>query len=214
MLKKVLGLNYRFVLKSGLHIGGGSDVFDIGGADSTVIKNPISGQPYIPGSSLKGKLRALLTYKYGKMSPDHTMLEISDPVLLSIFAPIEDDNTTDIRITRGIFRDAVLSESSASELQKYLGIGAFTEVKAENKVDPLKGKAEHPRFIERVPAGAVFEGQILLQIFEGDDEQTLKEHLLDGLKMLENSYLGGSGSRGYGRIEFLDDLRFRDVDQK
>ncbi|MEY8380839.1 type III-A CRISPR-associated RAMP protein Csm3 [Ileibacterium valens] len=214
MLKKVLKLNYQFVLKSGLHIGGGSDVFDIGGADSTVIKNPINQQPFIPGSSLKGKIRALLTYRDYTLTGqgDNLKMTMNDPDVLSIFAPVEEDAQDNrILITRGIFRDAVLTEESAEELQKYLGTGVFTEVKAENSIDPLKGKAANPRFIERVPAGAKFEGQILLQIFDGDPEEKMKAAIIDGLKMLENSYVGGSGTRGYGRIELLHDLEFQDV---
>lgn len=202
MLQKTYVLKYQLSLLSGLHIGGGDDVFDIGGADSTVIKNPISGQPYIPGSSIKGKIRALLTYKDGQIRGDQ--FEITNPTVRSLFEPVEKDDSDSIQVTRAIFRDAVLTEESAATLQKFLGTGVFTEVKAENSINPLSGKAANPRFIERIPAGAEFTGEVVLQIFEGDDEEAMKKTILDGFQMLENNYLGGSGTRGYGRVQFHD----------
>ncbi len=50
---------------SGLHIGGTADSIDKGGIDSPVIKNPVTNEPYIPGSSLRGRMRALLEAKNG-----------------------------------------------------------------------------------------------------------------------------------------------------
>ncbi len=211
MLKKTLVLDYKLVLASGLHIGGGNDQFDIGGADSTVIKNPLTNEPYIPGSSLKGKLRQLLTLKYGEL--DGTKFKLPDPVLRSIFEPVgeEDARKGELQCSRAIFRDARLTKESAEKLQKYLGIEVFTELKAENSIDPLKSKAANPRFIERVPAGAEFTGQIVLQVFEGDNEKNMINYLLEAFRMLEMSYLGGSGTRGYGRIEIPDALEFKEV---
>lgn len=216
MLKKILKLEFSMKLESGLHIGGSEDSFDIGGADSTVIKNPLNNRPFLPGSSLKGKIRALLTQKYGdlRMKDDGSYaLKVEDPVMLSIFQPLENGTEKEgiLQISRAIFRDATLTEESARELQENLGAGVFTEVKGENSIDPLKGKAANPRFIERVPAGAVFKGEIVLQVFEGDDEDALKQYLLEGLDLLTYSYLGGSGTRGYGRISFADPFEFQEV---
>ena len=50
-------------LVTGLHIGAGNDEIRIGGIDNPVLKHPYSGQPYIPGSSLKGKVRSLLEWR-------------------------------------------------------------------------------------------------------------------------------------------------------
>lgn len=80
--------------------------------------------------------------------------------------------------------------------------GSFLEVKAENSINRNRGTADSPRFIERVPAGLSFDVEILLQIFEDDDEHVLKETVNEAMKLLENSYLGGSGSRGYGQVKF------------
>ena len=52
-------------LVSGLHIGSGNAEMHIGGTDNPVIKNPVTNQPYIPGSSLKGKMRSLLEWRAG-----------------------------------------------------------------------------------------------------------------------------------------------------
>ena len=203
MLKDIYKLDFEIELLTGLHIGGSTDTFDIGGADSTVIKNPLTHEPYIPGSSIKGKLRSLLTQKYGKVTGegDKRKIDIEDPEVLSLFSPVEFEEDDDIKVSRAIFRDAYLTESSKEEIQKHLGNGLFTEIKAENSIDMLKGKAANPRFIERVPAGAMFNGEIILQIYDEDNEDFLKGTILEALSMLELNYLGGSGTRGYGRVK-------------
>lgn len=196
MLKKILVLNYTMTLMTGLHIGGSADTFDIGGADSSVIKNPLTREPYIPGSSMKGKVRALLARKYGI---DHFN---QDKTIRNLFEPVDEHDKGIFADTRTLFRDALLTKESKEKLEKYLGEGVFTEIKAENSINPLTSKAANPRFIERVPAGACFNGQIVLQIYEGDDEAKMMDHLKEGLQLLELNYLGASGSRGYGRVNF------------
>ena len=201
MLESVYRLDFEIELLTGLHIGGSTDTFDIGGADSTVIKNPLTHEPYIPGSSIKGNLRSLLTQKYGKLSlknKDPEMVLEKDEIRC-LFEPVS--TSDDLKVSRCIFRDAYLTDESKEELQKHLGLGTFTEIKAENSIDLLKGTAANPRFIERVPRGAKFNGEIILQIYEGDDAEQLKEVVKEALKMLELNYLGGSGTRGYGRVE-------------
>lgn len=195
MLNKIYKLEIEIELLTGLHIGGSSDTFDIGGADATVIKNPLTHEPYIPGSSLKGKLRALLTYRYGKIEDNE--VKVTNQTMLNLFEPIDEKQ---VKTSRAIFRDAYLTKQSSAELQHHLGVGNYTEIKAENSIDLLKGKAANPRMIERVPAGARFSGEIILHIFDEDDENQLKSILLEGITMLENNYIGGSGTRGYGRI--------------
>ena len=150
MLKDIYKLEFKIELLTGLHIGGSSDTFDIGGADSTVIKNPLTNEPYIPGSSIKGKLRSLLTQKYPCVSDDNKQIDISDLRVKSIFEPTK-LGTSSINVSRAIFRDSYLTEDSRKELQDILGLGSFTEIKAENKINIIKGTAETPRFIERVP---------------------------------------------------------------
>ena len=202
MLKKIYRIDFEIELLTGLHIGGSSDTFDIGGADSTVIKNPLTKEPYIPGSSIKGKLRSLLTQKYGVISGQNIVFkdDREGKAFRNIFDNVEYENAT-IQTSRAIFRDASLTEASKSKLETTLGKGIYTEVKAENSISPLKGKAANPRFIERVPAGAIFNGEIILHIYENDDEVLLKKGLKEAMEMLELNYLGGNGTRGYGKVK-------------
>lgn len=202
MLEKICVLRYKMHLQSGLHIGGSDDVFDIGGADSTVIRNPLDNKPYIPGSSIKGKMRSLLSRKYGSIENGKVVLE--DETLLNLFSPIENAKPDTFAATRCVFRDALLTEESSERLQSILGAGNYTEIKGENSINPLSGTADNPRFIERVPAGVDFEGEIVLQVYSGDNEKVQRDFLEEGLSMLALNYIGGSGSRGYGRIEITD----------
>ncbi|HPT89479.1 MAG TPA: type III-A CRISPR-associated RAMP protein Csm3, partial [Bacilli bacterium] len=104
-------------------------------------------------------------------------------------------------LSRVIFRDLELTKESKEELSKALD-GEYTEIKAENTIDRARGTAKSPRFIERVPAGAVFEGEYIVQYLDTDQDNDFEELVKKGFKLLENNYLGGSGSRGYGKVEF------------
>lgn len=130
-------IEYEVELCTGLHIGGNKESYGIGGIDSPVIKDPLTNKPIIPGSSIKGKIRMLLTH----IDVENHNLDEIDKAFGS--------SDKDIGLTRIIFRDLFLTEDSAKELENRLGKGFYTEVKAENKIDNLKAM---PRFIERVPA--------------------------------------------------------------
>lgn len=214
MLKNIYVLDITLDVLTGLFIGGNDNGFDIGGADSNVIKNPLTKEPYIPGSSVKGKMKSLLKYVYGSpvSNRDGDLIDLTfkDVSIKNIFEPEE---TKDISVTRAIFRDFTLTEESKEYLQKQLGgLGSFTEIKAENSINVIKGTAANPRFIERVPAGAKFEGQIVLNVFEDDDEEKMKAVIKEALHLLEMNYLGGSGTRGYGRVKVnYDDFKKVDL---
>lgn len=208
MLEGIYVLNIKLELLSGLYIGGNDSGFDIGGADSDVIRNPLTNEPYIPGSSLKGKLKLLLKYHIKEVDRTEKDIIFKDSNITNIFEPIDEGN---VKITRAIFRDLTLTKESKEELQNILGIGCFTEIKAENKVNPISGKSDSPRFIERVPAGAMFEGEIVLNVFDGDNKEIMMENIKKSLKLLEMNYLGGNGTRGYGRVKVEFD-EFKEVD--
>lgn len=207
MLEGIYVLNIKLELLSGLYIGGNDSGFDIGGADSDVIRNPLTNEPYIPGSSLKGKLKSLLKYHIKEVDIIEKDIVFKDSNITNIFEPIDEGN---VKITRAIFRDLTLTKESEKELQNILGIGCFTEIKAENKVNPISGKSDSPRFIERVPAGAIFEGEIVLNVFDGDNKEIMMENIKKSLKLLEMNYLGGNGTRGYGRVKVEFD-EFKEV---
>ena len=207
MLEGIYVLNIKLELLSGLYIGGNDSGFDIGGADSDVIRNPLTNEPYIPGSSLKGKLKSLLKYHVKEVDSTEKDIIFKDSNITNIFEPVDEGN---VKITRAIFRDLTLTKESKEELQNILGIGCFTEIKAENKVNPISGKSDSPRFIERVPAGAMFEGEIVLNVFDGDNTEIMMENIKKSLKLLEMNYLGGNGTRGYGRVKVEFD-EFKEV---
>lgn len=183
-------------LKTGLHIGGSKSSLDIGGLDSPVIKTA-NGIPYIPGSSLKGKMRSLLAVKEGAK----TIKEESSK-LRKLFG--SSDKGLEEK-TRLIFRDASLNIEKFKNTfsNPELLVTEYTEEKYENTIDRTSGKSKNGglRQMERVPAGAVFHFEIILDEYEGDNIKESVQTLEQGFELLQNDYIGGSGSRGYGHIE-------------
>lgn len=188
-------LVYRLdiTVKTGLHIGGTSEELKIGGTDSPVIttiynrNGKILDFPYIPGSSIKGKMRSLLSAVSNEADSEKINL---------LFGNSQTDTGID-RKTRLIIRDAFLSDE---ELDKYLENGTQpTEIKGENFIDPIKGIA-NPRFIERIKPGVKFTTNIIILVYKDDDENAMKKILKEGINLLMDSYLGGNGTRGYGNV--------------
>lgn len=200
---------------TGLHIGGSKDEIEIGGMDSPVIRHPVTKYPYIPGSSLKGKLRSLLEYKYGKITKEGRPCDCGriDCPICPIFGPhlqsrqeIEKIDP-ELKPTRLLVRDSLLNQKSIEEFQPMLADGLlYAEIKAENIIDRNTGRAADKGFRsqERVPAGAEFELNLSLRVFKGDDESKMLAYIQEGLRLLQSDYLGGSGSRGYGQVEIRD----------
>lgn len=198
-LVKKIKINTSITLITGLHIGGNSENVEIGGIDNPVIKLASKGDvPYIPGSSLKGKIRCLLEQTAG--APKVGL----DAKVNNLFGITESKaNNTSNQPSKIIVRDAILSDESMKMLLGCDNLDMpYTENKFENVIDRVKGIAEHPRQTERVPAGAEFNAEFILNIWDDDDEQELISLFEKGIRLLENDYLGGSGSRGYGQIKF------------
>ena len=193
IVKRVV-VQYQINVKTGLHIGGSKESYGIGGIDSPVIKNPLTHQPIIPGSSIKGKIRMLL----------ESVDNVNNLLIKKAFGPLPKDSKEDNPLTRVIFRDLELTKESKEELETKLGRGFFTEIKAENQIDKTTGKAQSPRFLERVPAGAIFEGEFIVQYLDEDKDGELETLIRRGFGYLENNFLGGSGSRGYGKVEYKE----------
>lgn len=220
---------YEVVLtvKSGLHIGAGDGDLRIGGTSNSVVRNLRTREPYIPGSSLKGKMRSLLELKSGLIGEEGAPLGIRDyektPTekkeecldLLRLFGSIADNEESEVMIgpTRLTIPDACLEETWKKQMQQD-GLG-FTEVKAETAVDRITGTALNKTFreTERVVEGARFSVKIRLKVFSGDRD--LEPLLLTGMRLVEMDALGGSGSRGYGRISFtFADKKIQDSYEK
>ena len=177
---------------TGMHIGGSSAFSAIGAVDSPVIKDMRTGYPIIPGSSLKGKMRSLLAKRYNTVFA--TTPDDDAECLTSLFGSAKKGN---VRTGRLLFSDMLLG--NWEELKKQ-GLTSKTEIKFENTIKRTTAVA-NPRQIERVIRGSEFP---LYLVYEAVDEETLKkdfEILREGFRLLEYDYLGGSGSRGYGKIK-------------
>ena len=216
-LVEIKKLEGTITLKSGLHIGSGNMEMHIGGTDSPVIKHPHTMEPYIPGSSLKGKVRSLLemesglmVYTGGNVVSSKTLQDVSDnqelknkcAAILKIFGSsgADKEDETPFGPTRVSFADCYLDKEWKRHAQENRWL--LTEEKSENVINRIKGTAENPRFIERVPEGTKFKFLVTFKMLQDDDNNFFDDFLLKGLKLLSMDALGGSGSRGYGRIDF------------
>jgi CRISPR-associated protein Csm3 len=218
-LSKIEELKGVITLKTGLHIGAGDVEMHIGGTDNPVIKHPFTNEPYIPGSSLKGKVRSLLELRSGlvhltkgqPLSPKVLKADISEEQkqraiqILKLFGSSGADSEDNLGPARISFSDCFFTEDVRQKIKE--GEMVATEIKAENSIDRIKSTALNPRFTERVPAKLKFEFVITFKRFVEDEKETLEDALLQGLKLLELDALGGSGSRGYGKVKltFLDE---------
>jgi CRISPR-associated protein Csm3 len=261
----------------GGRIGGQKESVEIAAAtDNPIIRHPITGYPYIPGSSLKGKIRSLLElsnenirlgnidqeikkiadktsvedairwateevedakrknrrpdkraervkslykYKEGTQNGEPCGCGLETCLICKSFGPHKNTEHS-LGPTRLIFRDAkmVLNREeiknvqipkdsyTLEEIKKHSqekGL-PYAEIKSENIINRHTGRASDPRQMERVIEGSLFKMEIVIRLFDGDKENELKNLLKSGIKLLEKDYLGGSGSRGYGKVKFYD----------
>jgi CRISPR-associated protein Csm3 len=242
-------IRYNMKTLTGLRVGGSKEKFDIGGLDNPVIKTAViienydgngnnlpEGAPYIPGSSLKGKMRSLLEWAKGRVNYmiERAKIEAEN---------IEDDRkrrtkeveeagrscvcgrcevckvfgTGDAKTIESLklnelpgpprlrVFDAYPTWESIRKLKEAFSendenINIFTEIKMENSINRLTSKA-NPRSVERVPAGVVFFGEMVFHLFTEEDPELLKM-VFEGMRLLEDDYLGGYGSRGSGKVRF------------
>jgi CRISPR-associated protein Csm3 len=240
-------LNSEIALKTGLHIGGGGETLDIGGIDKPVIRDPLTSQPYLPGSSIKGKLRAILERLLNQplnritrsggiklyrhecdytdrwfVSETTTHEGAEDCPVCRVFGSTGNDctipnqNNEPIKHkgankpARILVRDCHLVDRSAEELKR-IGTGLYmTEWKFENGLDRVTAAA-NPRQIERVPAGSLFNFELVYTVENAAQVQEDIKNIALAIAILEDDALGGHGSRGYGKIKFQDfRLSYRD----
>ncbi len=203
-LKKKIHIQGLIKTITGLHIGGTNNSMGIGDLDNAVIRHPINKQPFIPGSSLKGKMRSLLElakgeFMRGSMGRDIKNVPSNNPAHLSakLFGYTGNKNETynAQQPSRIIVRDGMLTDAAN------FGKDLLSEVKSETVIDRLTSAAM-PRQLERVPAGTTFKLDIVLNIFSDDDEKELIQGVFRGLQLIQDDYLGGAGSRGSGQVAF------------
>lgn len=223
-LERIDTITGKIRLITGLHIGGNKGAIEIGGLDQSIIKHPLTKEPYIPGSSIKGKMRSLLELHFfidnsetrefliGKKDPN------PDPRkrrglpcgcgdencnACRIFGTASDKKNPKLGPTRIIVRDAYLT----NDFREKFEVGDLPmEEKYENVIDRVRGTADHPRPLERVPAGVEFDFKISFRVFEGDnkDNKNLINYVYKGLKLIELDALGGCSSRGCGQVKFIE----------
>ena len=206
MFKENIVIKGELVCETGLHIGGANDAINIGGADSIIIRDSVSDLPFIPGSSLKGKLRSLLELndkksiqsvleKKGKSSTDE------DSIAVKIFG-ISSDKKNNLKYpTRLIVRDSFPTEESIKLWEKQEEVVRGSELKWENTIDRITSRAI-PRSLERIPKGSSFIFEFIFSVYEEDENNLMG--LFEAMRLLEDNYLGGSGSRGYGKVKFAN----------
>jgi len=180
---------------TGLHIGKGSAFSAIGAVDSPVVRDALTSAPMIPGSSLKGKMRTLLARQHNvtvAKSPDG-----DNEKILRLFGSAK---SKDYKTGRLLFSDIVLC--NGADLRKR-GVDDPTEIKFENTINRLTAEA-NPRQIERAIRGSQFQLELMYEVNQQSEDEVMEDFELisDGLKLLQYDYLGGHGSRGYGKISF------------
>lgn len=217
LLNKKIIIKGKIKAETGLAIGGSNSAMSIGGVDKGVIRNVATREPYIPGSTLKGKMRSLLEMQLGEVG-DKAMGVVKN-------GPCERDGTRPVNLfgnasgsegqrpSRIIVRDAMLDEDQKkSDFFNNTDL-LFTEVKTEVVIDRITSKAM-PRQMERVPAGALFRFEMVLNIYHQDNnEKQLVKDLFTALQLVQDDYIGGSGSRGSGQVSFhIDNVFERDCE--
>jgi CRISPR-associated protein Csm3 len=210
-------LRGKFECLTGLHIGGSKEKLEIGGVDSPVVRDPRTRFPYVPGSSLKGKLRSLLEFGLGEV-PESGDVSSALPIVRLFGIGVDNkeeakpgDELYQVGPSRLVVRDC----HPDKETQKWWATMdtdlLYTEYKSENGINRITSAA-NPRFIERVAAGSKFEFEMVYAVYDIKKDKTYKKeaeedlaNLRMALLMLEHNFLGKSGSRGYGRIQFKFD---------
>lgn len=226
-LEKKVFINGTIEAKTGLSVGGSNVGLEIGGADKVVVRNPITNQPYIPGSSLKGKMRSLLEKLEGQLTikTDDEGRTTAMPckcgkcLICQVFGVSAEEEGLPARLIvrdselKGVMRDGELKEGVEELLKAKNTDMPYTELKTEVVIDRITSAAT-PRQFERVPAGAVFSLNLICNIYEGDDEKELLDKIFEGLKLVQDDYLGGSGTRGYGEVKFKieEPIKYKDQD--
>ncbi len=199
-----LEITGKIEILTGMHIGGSSSFSAIGAIDSPIVRDIESDLPMIPGSSLKGKIRYLLSKKYNNnIAKNHNE---DDEAILRLFGSSDKEKLYRSRL---IFSDSILSNIDKF---KEIGIHNPTEIKTENSINRLTAIA-NPRQIERVIRGSEFDFSIIYNVETEEDVEDIEidiDLLCQGLKLLKYDYIGGHGSRGYGRVN-VKDLEIKEV---
>lgn len=195
-----LTIRGKIQVLTGLHIGAGT-AGGIGLIDTPLVRDPQTRRPVVPGSSLKGRLRHALEILLGSGNAE----------VLRLFGGPADNSAKDSR-TRLFVRDSLLTDQSATKLESLDTDSLYVEIKSENRINRASGVAEHPRQIERLPAGSELDLELVYNVVSEDQAREDLQNLAAALDYVEDEYLGGSGSRGYGKVAFqIQSLEWRSL---
>src|SRR5664280_2405192 len=203
-------LEGEMLCETGLHVGAGKGSLEIGGSDNPVVKDAF-GRPYVPGSSLRGKIRSLLEQSGGLAVPSELVYlsrrkgqevrihqsDRPDDEICLLFGR----NPGRMERVQGEALDT--SQATPARLAVFdapLNPESITAQKSENAIDRITSQA-NPRTLERVPMGARFHTRFVMDVL-CDEDAPLFLRVLEGLRLLEDDALGGGGSRGSGRVSF------------
>ena len=208
-LLKYVELRGVLLVMTGLRIGAGIASLEIGGLDNAILRHPETRVPYLPGSSIKGKLRSLLEVTGYKSAGRPVPAAVNGPcgcnscAVCWLFGCGDAKKTTEP--TRLIFRDCPILAEDEKRMKELLKDGVFySEVKAEVTMDRAKGTVggAGPRNMDRIMAGTKLDFRLTVRVLEGDDEAQMKAAIVHAFRLLEKDGLGGSVSRGYGQVSF------------
>jgi CRISPR-associated protein Csm3 len=191
-----LKITGKLTLLTGMHIGASNDFAPIGAVDSIVVRDPLKSEPIIPGSTLKGKMRTLLA----KATSNEAFLdeiEKDNVIIKRLFGASEP-----VVQSRLQFCDLFMSKDSVENLRDKTDL-YLTEIKFENVIDRITAIA-NPRQLERVPAGAEFDFVLIYNLENLDEVEEDFDNISKSLKLLHMDYIGGSGTRGYGKIKISE----------
>ncbi len=214
LISKII-IKGEIVAETGLMIGSSSAGLEIGGTDKQIIRNPANKMPYIPGSSLKGKMRSLLEQIRGTVDKDGLATQNPKHEAACLFGHIKSKEAEVLEVqknmnktqqpSRLIVRDGEMTNSKKFKDTELL----YTEVKAENTINRITAEA-NPRFFERVPKSAIFSLNMTLNIYNGEDEKKQLDLVYECLRLVQDDYIGGGGSRGNGMVKInISDVKRR-----
>jgi len=229
MINKTIKLQADLVCETSLHIGNQEGGNQPRGLNAPMLQNPVlqinnSYAPYISATSLKGKLRNIAEILFEKhlnrkFVDDYdeekkkrrvlkrhecdSLNEAKKCAVCCLFGSssgsgnksnedVENENFDG----RLLFRNAPLKQDSALK---------SSEIKTENKIHRLRQEA-NPRSIERALRHSIFELEIVYLVHDNENVNKQLSNMIACLRFLENNYLGGNGSRGYGKIKFTNIL--------
>lgn len=198
LLGKIL-IQAELTVETGLHIGGSNDYAPIGAVDSVFVRDPFTRQPIIPGSSVKGKMRTLLAKARNGARMVQSPAE-DEKVVRRLFGATGEKQ---VLLSRLQFSDLFINRKAERKFEKLDTDTYMGEVKFENTIERGTGTAM-PRQIERVPRGTTFDFLLIYNIESEEELNEDMEVLAQGFRLLQLDYLGGHGSRGYGRVSFSD----------